>query len=473
MSALPISSSFVAEWAKAQQTRGQKPKNSSVFYRNLEEELDISRAQHSCAMLHNQDTPIDFSSCDVLGIGQSGALRAAFLEELDRNPSFQLGAHGTRLLNGNSKYLETVENEVAELHGAETALIVNSSAIANDAIFSAIPLPGDAIVYDELIHASALDGFKHSVALCQKSFRHNDVGSFVEILTDVKNSQPQIRNGTRCVIIAVESFYSMDGDVCPLQELIEAAKETFPDGNAQFVMDEAHSSGHIGPNGAGLVSELGLEKEVAVRNHTLGKTLCGTGGVILCNSTIRKILINRARPIMFSIAPSFPLCAATRVGYKMLRSGETMEAQSRVQHVVKLFLTTITSHPVWDRANDAGILRIPLYEEDDWDSLPFVTQICPIWTRPKHNFYLAIHLQLAGYSVYPISFPVVPKGSDRIRIIFHAQNTDSEIQGLAQCTCEWAEEMLQIQRDGGGIKLPAAARHAYSLMTKESLNGSN
>lgn len=286
MSALPISSSFVAEWAKAQQTRGQKPKNSSVFYRNLEEELDISRAQHSCAMLHNQDTPIDFSSCDVLGIGQSGALRAAFLDELDRNPSFQLGAHGTRLLNGNSKYLETVENEVAELHGAETALIVNSSAIANDAIFSAIPLPGDAIVYDELIHASALDGFKHSVALCQKSFRHNDVGSFVEILTDVKNSQPQIRNGTRCVIIAVESFYSMDGDVCPLQELIEAAKETFPDGNAQFVMDEAHSSGHIGPNGAGLVSELGLEKEVAVRNHTLGKTLCGTGGKA-CSATSR------------------------------------------------------------------------------------------------------------------------------------------------------------------------------------------
>ncbi|KAJ5892628.1 8-amino-7-oxononanoate synthase [Penicillium tannophilum] len=94
-------------------------------------------------MLHNQDTPIDFSSCDVLGVGESGALR--------------LGAHGTRLLNRNSKYLETIENEVAELHGAETGLIVTSSAVANDAIFSAIPLSGGAIVYDELIHASALD----------------------------------------------------------------------------------------------------------------------------------------------------------------------------------------------------------------------------------------------------------------------------------------------------------------------------
>jgi 8-amino-7-oxononanoate synthase len=287
MPELPISSSFVIEWAKAQQPRGQKTKASSVFYRNLEEELNLSRAQHSCAMLHNQDTPIDFSSCDVLGIGESGALKAAFLEELARNPSFQLGAHGTRLLNGNSEYLETVENEIAELHGAETGLIVTSSAVANDAIFSAIPLPGDAIVYDELIHASALDGFKHSVALCQQSFRHNDVDSFVETLTAVKNSQPQIRNGTRSVIIAVESFYSMDGDVCPLKDLVEAANEIFPDGNAQFVIDEAHSSGHIGPNGSGLVSELGLEKEIAVRNHTLGKTLCGTGGKF-CSSPLKK-----------------------------------------------------------------------------------------------------------------------------------------------------------------------------------------
>lgn len=133
MPELPISSSFVTEWAKAQP--GTEDKDLFDFLLKLEEELDLSRAQHSCAMLHNQDTPIDFSSCDVLRIGESGALMAAFLQKLARNPSFQLGAHRTRLLNGNSKYLETIENEVAELHGAETGLIVTSSAVANDAIF--------------------------------------------------------------------------------------------------------------------------------------------------------------------------------------------------------------------------------------------------------------------------------------------------------------------------------------------------
>ncbi|PGH10328.1 8-amino-7-oxononanoate synthase [Blastomyces parvus] len=467
------SSSFIEEWAKGQKPRGSSVKGSSVFYRNLEEELDASRAQHSFVALHNQ-TPnlVDFTSCDVLGIGQSGAIREAFLEEFSRHPQLPVGAHGARLLDGNSEYIETVENEIATLHGAETALIVTSSAIANDVIFQAIPLPGDAIVYDELMHASALDGFKHSVALCQKSFRHNNVESFTNTLISVRDSQPQIRNGTRSVLISVESVYSMDGDICPLKELLEAAKQVFPSGNAQFVVDEAHSSGHLGPNGAGLVSELGLEKEIAIRNHTLGKTLAGMGGVIMCNQTIRNMLLNHGRQIHFSIAPALTLAAAARVGYEMLRTGKTVESQQRVQHVVKLFMDSITEHPVWDDANDAGILRIPLYEEDDWNDLPFVSHICPVWTRPKQNLYLSFHLQTAGYAVYPISYPVVPRGADRVRIILHAHNTDEQVKGLAESICTWAEEMLQIQRSGGKAKLPAAARDAHSLLAKEGVNGS-
>lgn len=273
-----VSTSFITEWAKAQQPRGPSMKSASVFYRNLEEELDARRAQQGCLAFFVEDTPIDFASCDVLGIGASGALRAAFLEELARHPNFQLGSHGARLLNGNSAYIETVEQEIAEFHGAESALIVISGGVGNEAIFSAIPRSGDAIVYDELIHATALDGFKHSVTLCQKSFRHNDVDSFLSTLTAVRDSESLIRNGSRCVIVAVESFYSMDGDVCPLREMIEASKEIFPHGNVQFVVDEAHSNGIVGPNGAGLVCELGLENEVAIRSFTFGKALCGTGG---------------------------------------------------------------------------------------------------------------------------------------------------------------------------------------------------
>lgn len=134
-------------------------------------------------------------------------------------------------------------------------------------------------------------------------------------------------------------------------------------------------------------------------------------------------------------------------------------------------METMTSHPVWDRANDAGILRIPLYELNDCDSLPFVSQICPVWTRPKHNLFLSFHLHLMGFSVYPISFPVVPKGKDRVRIIFHAQNTDEQVKDLAACIGAWAEEMLDIEEGGEGVKLPAAARHFHTLKKKGILNG--
>lgn len=104
-------SSFVEEWAKAQKVRGRDLKNGAIFYKNLEEELDANRAQQACAMFHTNNATVDFSSCDVVSLGVSGAVKQAFLEELNANPDFQLGASGTRPLNGNSTYLETVERE--------------------------------------------------------------------------------------------------------------------------------------------------------------------------------------------------------------------------------------------------------------------------------------------------------------------------------------------------------------------------
>jgi 8-amino-7-oxononanoate synthase len=281
LSAIPtMSSTFVTEWAKAQQPKGPSMKNAPVFYRNLEEELDIKRAQHSCAMLHTKDHVVDFSSCDTLSLGLSGSSRMAFLDELAENPNFHPSSHGSRLTDGNTKYLETLEKELAEFHGADSALIVHTGSLGNGAIFSAVPLPGDAIIYDELVHASIHDGMKNSLVLYKRSFRHNDPDSLSDALIAVRDSQPQIRNGSHTVLISVESIYSMEGDVCPLRELIEVTKEIFPNGNAQFIVDEAHSGGVIGPSGRGLVSALGLEKEVAIRLHTMGKAWCASGGKI-------------------------------------------------------------------------------------------------------------------------------------------------------------------------------------------------
>lgn len=269
---------LLAEWVKAQEVKGGQLKNAPIFNRNLEEMLDMRRSEQKLITLRKIDGNADFSSNDFLSLGSSGLLRAAFLEELGRQHNFNVGSTGSRLLSGNNDYIEALEKEIAEFHTSQTALIVNSGFEGNCSIFSTIPRAGDAIVYDELVHASVHEGMARSAVICRETFRHNDVDSFRDTLESILESQPLIRDGHRCVIIAVETIYSMDGDVTPLKDLVDVAKELFPAGNAQFVVDEAHSTGVLGPKGAGLVCLLGLQKDIAIRLHTFSKALSGSGG---------------------------------------------------------------------------------------------------------------------------------------------------------------------------------------------------
>ena len=275
---------FLTAWIKGQKLVGPQMKNAPTFYRNLEEALDVRRADHAMftrtKSAWKTGTAIDFCSNDLLSLGATGKLRTAFLEELAQHPDFALYSGGSRLMDGNYDYIEQVEQEIADLHGAETALIVNSGWEGNAAIYSAIPRPGDAIIYDELVHASTHAGMATSLALTRVAFRHNSVDAFRESMSSIVDSQPMIRDGSRSIIVSVESVYSMDGDVCPLLELLEIAREICPKGNAVFVVDEAHATGILGPRGAGLVSALGVEKDIAVRLHTYGKALASTGGEI-------------------------------------------------------------------------------------------------------------------------------------------------------------------------------------------------
>lgn len=281
---------YLASFMKEQKLKAPQMKNAPTFYRNLEEALDLRRADHGM-FTNNTRSPwktgkaIDFCSNDLLSLGKTGVLRQEFLDELSRNPDFPIYAGGSRLLDGNYDYIVQVEQEIAEFHGAETSLIVGSGFDANCAIYSAIPRPGDAIVYDELVHASVHDGMTHSLAIKKAPFRHNDVDALRDVLTSIVDSESLINNGSRTILISVESVYSMDGDICPLREMLEAARETCPKGNFVFIVDEAHATGIIGPKGVGLVSAMGLEKEIAVRVHTYGKALASTGGKTI-SSTI-------------------------------------------------------------------------------------------------------------------------------------------------------------------------------------------
>ncbi|KAL4860999.1 pyridoxal phosphate-dependent transferase [Aspergillus spectabilis] len=388
-----------------------------------------------CGMVGRCWEVLGGTGSDFLSLNRTGRIREAFLTELSRHEDFRLSASGSRVQYGNYEYLLETEQMVAAFHNAETSWIAHSGFFANVGVLEAIPLPGDVIVYDELSHASTMLGMKTSVAARKVAFQHNSVDSLSEVLVALKDGESGFATGAQSVLICVESM-----------EMVGLVKELFPAGNAQFLIDEAHSSGVLGPRGGGL---LGLEKEIAIRVHVCSKALASTGGeVILCNKTRRT---------------SFPMVASIRAGYQLLMSGATEEAQAAIQEIVKYFFQAITADPVCEQAMDEGLLTIPLAE--DWQNRAVHSHIVPITTRPRHEQFLAFHLALANMNAYSISYPVVPKGGSRVRLVLHVHNTKHEIDYLVAAISKWASEMLEIEEREVRNALPAAAREVYALQT--------
>lgn len=288
-------------------------------------------------------TAVDFSSNDFLSLSTSPAYRNRFLSHLNNTPeSFPFASGGSRLLDGNSAYAEDLERFVASFHQAPTALLFNSGYDANVGVLSSIPQPGDLILYDELIHASAHEGMRLSRAGTRKMFAHSSPTGLREVLKSQIDTDPKIENGTRNVLIVIESIYSMDGDVAPIKEFIQVVDELLPLGNGYFIVDEAHATGVFGPRGAGVVQQLGVQERMFVRVHTFGKALASHGGelsystfrvknadnvlhvaMVLCGPETRDYLINYARSLIYTTALGFPHLASIRTAYELLSSGKT------------------------------------------------------------------------------------------------------------------------------------------------------
>lgn len=456
---------LLASFNKAQTPQATGMHHAPAFYRNLEQALDVRRRDQNLFIDKPDldDDLADFASSDLLSLNRSGRIREAVLAEVAKHPNIALGPSGSRVVNGGSRYMYESEAEIARVAGAEAAYILHSGFLANLAVLSAIPQPGDAIVYDALVHASMHEGMLLSRAAHYKSFSHNNPDALRDVLLALRDAHREFRDGSQSVLVLVESVYSMDGDVSPLSELLHVAREVFPLGNAQFLVDEAHCVGLLGPHGGGLVRMLELENEVAIRVQVGSKSLGSVGGVILGSKSIIAAVLNNARCCVFSAAPSFFTVASIRVGYRLLHSDETQSGQSRIQAVVKHFYATITETPIFEDAVDAGIFKIPL--ADDWESLPFVTHIVPVYTRARYAHYLYLHLLLnAKTNTVPVGFPAVPKGTERVRLVFHAHNNDEEVERIAGAICDWAKEMMEIESGHKpAASIPTAAREAQAI----------
>lgn len=224
------------------------------------------------------DAP-DFFSNDYLSLSSLPHMRQGLLDRLDETIDL-FGSQGSRALNGTTNDHVDLENYFRDMYDAPAAMIFNSGYIANLSFLGGVPQPGDVFVYDALVHASCHDGMNMSRAKNNMfSFTHNSPTSLETCLLHVLENQPQISAGVSTLFVVLESTYSMDGDFCPLQEMVEMVELHVPRSAAHIVVDEAHSIGLCGPQGKGLVKHLGLQDRVHTVIHPLTKAPNFIGGM--------------------------------------------------------------------------------------------------------------------------------------------------------------------------------------------------
>ena len=357
-----------------------------------------------------------------------------------------LGSGGSRLLDGNSTYAENLEKSIATFHNAASGLLCNSGYDANTGLFSCLPQRGDYIVYDEYIHASVHDGMRLSRCKEARFFAHNDMLALRRVLEQIVESDENVREGRASVFIAVEAVYSMDGDLCPLQQIVDLKNSILQKGQGVLIVDEAHSTGWIGPQGRGLVSMLGLEKEVEVRLHTFGKALACNGAILLCQSELlREYLINYARPMIYTTFMSYPNLAAIKASYQYLMDGKGEVLARNLQTLIRTLFEKLREMQADLRLGiaEAHLLRCPT-------ELPETPIFAVLSSEPK---VLAAHCQKKGFVVRGIVPPTVPLGTERIRVCLHAGNTVEQIDGLVACIRAWTVERVVELRNAGRTRL--------------------
>ena len=343
--------------------------------------------------LRPENKQIDFCSNDYLGFARSAELKKAIKRECSANKALN-GATGSRLISGNLRYTEAVEEQLAQWFSAEASLLFNSGYDANVGLLSSLPQRGDTIICDELIHASAIDGARLSYAN-RFTFKHNDVESL----------EGKLKNAKGVCYVVIESIYSMDGDTPPLLDVVEMIEKY----NAHLIVDEAHA---FGLYKKGLVSELNLQNRVFARVVTFGKALGCHGAAVIGSAVLRDYLINFARSFIYTTAAPFHQVAGIKAALELLdKSDDIVE---RLRQNIALFKSLC---------------------------LPQVLQAMPISSSAIHCVVLSSALKAATmaavlqnnrFDVRAIMSPTVAEGSERLRICLHAFNTEKQISKLTQ-----------------------------------------
>ncbi|WP_338645963.1 5-aminolevulinate synthase [Novosphingobium olei] len=367
-----------------------------------------------CFAGHNGPKPITvWCSNDYLAMGQHPKVIAAMEEALH---DVGAGSGGTRNIGGNTHYHIQLEQELADLHGKDGALLFTSGYVSNDATLSTLAkiLPGCVIFSDELNHASMIAGIRNSGAE-KRVFRHNDVEHLEQLLAETDPALPKL--------IAFESVYSMDGDVAPIHAICDLAEKY----NALTYIDEVHAVGMYGPRGGGITDRDEAAHRIDIIEGTLGKAFGVMGGYIAADTRIIDVIRSYAPGFIFTTSLSPVLVAGVLASVRHLKASsvEREGQQAAAARLKELF-------------RDAGL---PV--------MPSTTHIVPLMVGDPVRAKKVSDILLAEYGVYvqPINFPTVPRGTERLRFTPGPQHTESMMIELTKALLEiWERLELEMKK---------------------------
>ena len=331
-----------------------------------------------------------FGSNSYLGLTNHPKIKEASKKAIDK---YGTGCAGSRFLNGTLDIHIELENRLAKYVGKEAAVLFSTGFQVNLGVLSSITGRNDYLILDEYDHASLIDGSRLSFSKVIK-YAHNDMDDLQRKLSILPEEAVKL--------IAVDGIFSMEGDIVKLPEIVKIADQF----GANIMVDDAHSLGVIGHNGAGTASHFNLTDEVDLIMGTFSKSLASLGGFIASDAATIDYLKHRARALMFSASMTPGSVASVIAALDII--------ESEPERIAKL----------WDNTNYAMKLLL----EEGFDLGPTESPILPIYVRDNQKTFLVTrYLQNDGIFVNPVVSPAVPSDSSLLRFSLMATHTFDQI----------------------------------------------
>ena len=344
---------------------------------------------------------------NYLGLADNPELIRAAKQSYDR---WGFGLSSVRFICGTQELHKQLEKKIAGFLGTDDAILYSSCFDANGGLFETLLGPEDAVVSDELNHASIIDGIR----LCKAAryrYRNSDMEDLRLQLTRAREA------GARRILIATDGVFSMDGYLARLPEICDLADEF----DALTMVDDSHAVGFMGPHGRGTPEHFGVTDRIDILTGTFGKALGGaSGGYTAARRPIVELLRQRSRPYLFSNTVAPAICAATLRAVELLE--ESDELRKRVHENARFFREGM--------------------EAEGFDLLPGEHPIVPVMLYDPHVAHdMASRLLQKGVYVVAFCYPVVPKGRDRIRTQISAGHSREDLEFAVRCFAETKREM--------------------------------